>query len=62
MPIIRNSRLYLCYYRLWCAVPWLLVVGGQMQGSRLCVQQEGCCTPAVVQHPPSWTHSLLPYI
>ena len=25
---------------------WLLVVGGQVQGSRLCVQEEGCCTTA----------------
>ena len=32
----------LCYYRLWCAFPSLLVVGGQVQGSRLCVQDEGC--------------------
>ena len=23
---------------------WLLVVEGQVQGSRLCVQKEGCCT------------------
>jgi hypothetical protein len=23
---------------------WLLVVGSQVQGSRLCVQEEGCCT------------------
>ena len=23
---------------------WLLVVGGQVQGSRQCVQEEGCCT------------------
>ena len=23
---------------------WLLVVGGQVQGSRVCVQEEGCCT------------------
>ena len=30
------SRLYVCYYRLWCAVPWLLVVGGQVQGSTMC--------------------------
>ena len=29
---------------------WLLVVGGQVQGSRLCVHEEGCCTTAVVQH------------
>ena len=25
---------------------WLLVVGVQVQGSRLCVQEEGCCTTA----------------
>ena len=23
---------------------WLLVVGGQVQGGRVCVQEEGCCT------------------
>ena len=34
MPIIRSSRLYVCYYSLWCAMPWLLVVGGQMHDSR----------------------------
>ena len=28
---------------------WLLVFGGQVQGSRLCVQEGGCCT--VVQVP-----------
>jgi len=51
MPIIRSSSLYVCYYRLWCAMPWLLVVGGHVQGSRLCVQEEGCCTTLrVVQH------------
>jgi hypothetical protein len=38
---------------------WLFVVGGKMQGSRLCVQEVGCCTAWVVQHPSSWTHSLL---
>jgi hypothetical protein len=42
MPIIKSSRLYACYYRLWCALPWLLVVGGQVQSSRLCVRDEGC--------------------
>jgi len=30
---------------------WLLVVGGQMQGSRLCIQEEWYCKTAVVQHP-----------
>jgi hypothetical protein len=44
MPIIRSSRLYLCYYRIWCVMPWLLVVGGQVQGSRLWVQDEGSCS------------------
>jgi len=34
MPIIRSLTLYLCYYRIWCVMPWLLVVGGQVQGSR----------------------------
>ena len=23
-------------------MPWLLVVGGQVQGNRLCVRDEGC--------------------
>ena len=44
MPIIRSARLYMCYYRLWCAMSWLLVVGGQVQDSRLCVRDEGCCS------------------
>jgi len=35
MPIIRSSRLYLCCYRKWCVIPWLLVVGSQEQGSRM---------------------------
>ena len=38
----------------------LLVVGGQVQSSRLCVHEEGCCTTGIVQHPSSSTHSLLP--
>ena len=33
--IVRNSRLHLCCYRIWCVMPWLLVVGGQVQGIRL---------------------------
>ena len=39
---------------------WLLVVGGQKQGSRLWVRNEGCWTTTVVQHPSFRTHSLLP--
>ena len=44
MPIIRSSRLYLCYYRIWCVMPCLQVVGGQVQGSRLCIRDEGSCS------------------
>jgi hypothetical protein len=39
---------------------WLLAGGGQVQSSRLCVQEEGCCSTVVVQRPSFWTHSLLP--
>ena len=42
MLIIRSSRLYVCYYCLWCAMLWLLVVGGQAQSTRQCVRDEGC--------------------
>ena len=44
MPIIRRSRPYLYYYRMWCVMSWLLVVGGHVQGSRLCVRDEGSCS------------------
>ena len=44
MPIIMSPRLYLRYYRIWCVMPWLLVVGGQVQGSRLCARDEGSCS------------------
>jgi len=44
MPIIRSSRLYWCYCCIWCVMPWLLAVGGQVQGSRLCVRDEGSCS------------------
>ena len=50
MPIIRSSRLYVCYYRLWCAMPRLLVVEGQVQASTLCVRDEGCCSRNIL-HP-----------
>jgi len=43
MPIIRCSRLYLCYCCIWCVMPWLLVVGCYEQSSRLCVWDEGYC-------------------
>ena len=47
MPIIRSSRLYVLLPPMMCSA-WLLVVGGQVQSSRLCVQEEGCCTTWVV--------------
>ena len=50
MPIIRSSRLYLWYYHIWCVKPWLLVVGGQEQGSKLCVRDEGNCSSSF-RHP-----------
>ena len=34
----------LCYYRIWCVMPWLLVVGCQVQSSRLCVRDEESCS------------------
>ena len=30
-------------------VPWPLVVGGQVQGSRVYIQEEGCCTTGLVK-------------
>ena len=30
-------------------VPWPLVVRGQVQGSQVCVQEEGCCTTGLVK-------------
>ena len=40
VPIIRRSRLYVCYYCLWCAMLCCWLLGGQVQGIRLCVQEE----------------------
>jgi len=48
MPIIRSWRLYLCYYRMWCVMHWLLVVGCQEQSSRLCVRDEGTARAAYI--------------
>ena len=65
MPIIRSSKIYLCYCRICCLAPWLLVVGGQVQGSRICVRDEGSwsssfphpgritCWPAHNSRPPA---------
>jgi len=44
MSIIRSSILHLCYDRTWCVMPWLLVVGGQVQGSSLDVRDEESCS------------------
>jgi len=40
----------LCYYSLWCVMSWLLVVGSQVRGSRLCVRDEGCCSATKASH------------
>ena len=37
----KGTRDYMCYYRLWYAVLGCWLSGA---GSRLCVQDEGCCT------------------
>ena len=39
---------------------WLLVVGGQEQDSRLCVQEEGCCTSCNIPIPGSIACCLAP--
>ena len=52
-PIIRSSRLYLCYYCIRCVKPWLQVVGGQVQDSRLCVRYEGSYCHAPDRRPPA---------
>jgi len=38
----------LCYYRIWCVMPWSLVVGRQVKGSRLCVRDKGSCSTSRV--------------
>ena len=51
-----GARDYTCYCRIWCVMHWLLVVGGQVQGSRLCVRDEGSCSssfPAPDRRPPA---------
>ena len=53
MPIIRSSRLYVCYFRLWCTVRgwWLSGTGAGQQGVRLGRE--------MLQHPSSWTHTFV---
>ena len=41
MPIITGWRLCVLLPPMVCSA-WLLVVGVQVQGSRVCVQKEGC--------------------
>ena len=54
-----GARDYVCYYRLWCAVLgcWLSGSGAGQQAMR---PGRGMLHNSVVQHPSSWTHSLLP--
>ena len=39
-----GARGYIVLLPLMVYSAWLLVAGGQVQGSRLCVQEEGCYT------------------
>ena len=50
MPIIRGSRLHVCYYRLWCAVLgcWL---SGSGAGQQAMCPGRGMFHDAVMQHP-----------
>jgi len=50
MPIIRSSRLYVCYYRLWCTVLgcWLSGVRCRTSG---CRPGRGMLHDWFVQHP-----------
>jgi len=59
MPIIRSLRLYVCYYCLWCAMPWLLVVEGQVQSSRLCVRVLGLPLAKVTENRWDWQHACI---
>ena len=51
LPIIRRSKLYVCYYSLRCAVLGCWLSGGQVQDSRFCVQEEGCWTTCNIPLP-----------
>ena len=57
MPIIRSSRLYVFYCRVWCAVLgcWLSGVSCRAAG---CASRKGMLHE--VQNPSFWTHTLLP--
>ena len=46
-----DYKCFITAYGVLCLVDGCRV---QMQDSRLCVQEEGCCTTAVVQLPSSW--------
>jgi len=61
MPIIRSSRLYLRYCRVWCVMPWLLVVGCYEQSSRLCVRDEGNWCICMCRHDSYNAKRLFPY-
>ena len=43
-----GARCIIGMKKIHCTYPWLLVVGGQVQGNRLCVRDEGCCSTGSV--------------
>ena len=60
MHIIRSSRLYICYYRLWCAVLGCWLSGVRCRAAGYAPGKRDVARLAVVQHPSSWTGSLVP--
>ena len=59
MPIIRSSRLYVCCYRLWCAVLGCWLSGLRCRAAG-CQSRKKDTARLLVQHPSFWTDSRLP--
>jgi len=54
MPIMRSSRLYLWYCRLWCVMSWLLAAGGRLcQSPNFPHPGRIACCPAPDRRPPA---------
>ena len=54
MPIIRSSRLYLCYYHIWCVMPLLLCYWDEGSfSSRFPHPGRIACCPAPDRRPPA---------
>ena len=53
-----GARDYMCVITAYGVMPWLLVVGSQVQGSRICVQVEGFSSTKLVELNPSIVFSV----